>query len=75
MKILNVSAEIVWNKKKRRKGLGGGGRHVARMGERGGVYKVIVEKPEEKRSLGTPGHRREGNVKMDLQEVECGGMN
>jgi len=33
-----------------------------------------VEKPEGKRPLGTPRRRWENNVKMDLQEVECGGM-
>jgi len=34
--------------------LGGGG-HVTHVGERRGVYKVLVEKPEEKRPLGDPG--------------------
>ena len=33
-----------------------------------------MEKPEGKRPLGTPRRRWENNVKMDLQEVECGGM-
>ena len=49
-------------------------RHVARMGERRGVYRVLVGKLEEKRPLGRPRHRWEDNIKMDLQEVECGGM-
>ena len=31
-------------------------------------------KPEGKRPLGRPRHRWEDNIKMDLQEVECGGM-
>jgi hypothetical protein len=31
--------------------------HVARMGERRGVYRVSVEKPAEKRSLGRPRRR------------------
>jgi hypothetical protein len=35
------------------------------------VYRVLVGKPEGKRSLGGP---REDNIKMDLQEVGCGGM-
>jgi hypothetical protein len=39
------------------------------MGERGGVYRILVEKPEGKRPLGKPRHRREDNIKMDLQEV------
>ena len=49
-------------------------RHVARMGERRGVYRVLVGKPEGKRQLGRPRHRWEDNIKMDLQEVGCGGM-
>jgi hypothetical protein len=44
------------------------------MGERRGVYRVLVGKPEEKRPLGRLRHRWENNIKMDLQEVECGGM-
>jgi hypothetical protein len=43
-------------------------------GTRKGVYKVLVEKPEGKRPLGRPRHRWEDNIKMDLQEVVCGGM-
>jgi hypothetical protein len=49
-------------------------RHVARMGESRGVYRVLVGKPEEKRPLGRPRRRWEDNIKMDLQEVGCGGM-
>jgi len=48
--------------------------HVARMGEGRGVYRVLVGKPEGKRPLGRPRRRWEGNIKMDLQEVGCGGM-
>ena len=47
---------------------------VARIGERGGVYKVLVGKPEGKRPLGRPRHRWEDNIKKDLQEVRCGDM-
>ena len=43
--------------------------HVARMGERKGVYRVLVGKPEGKRTLGRPRRRWEDNIKMDLQEV------
>jgi len=50
-------------------------RHVARMGERRGVYRVLVGKPEGKRPLGRPRCRWEDNFKIDLQEVRCGGMN
>jgi len=48
--------------------------HVARVGERRGVYMVLVGKPEGKRPLGRPRRRWEDNIKMDLQEVGCGGM-
>jgi len=48
--------------------------HVAHMGERRGVYRVLVGKPEGKRPLGRPRHRWEDNIKMELQEVGCGGM-
>ena len=48
--------------------------HVACMRERRGIYKVLVGKPEGRRSLGTTRHRWEGNIKMDIQEVGCGDM-
>jgi len=48
--------------------------HVARMGKRRGVYRVFVGKPEGKRTLRRPRRRWKDNVKIDLQEVECGGM-
>jgi hypothetical protein len=48
--------------------------HVARMGEVRGVYRILVGKPEGKRPLGRPKRRWENNIKMDLQEVGCGGM-
>jgi hypothetical protein len=44
------------------------------MGERRGVYRVLVGKPEGKSPLGRPRRRWEDNIKMDLQEVGCGGM-
>ena len=43
--------------------------HVARVGDRRGAYRGLVGKPEGKRPLGRPRRRREGNIKMDLQEV------
>jgi len=43
--------------------------HVARMGEDRVVHRVLVGKPEGKRSLGRPRRRWEDNIKMDLQEV------
>ena len=48
--------------------------HVAHMGERRDVDSVLVGKPEGKRPLGRPRHRREDNIKKDLQEVRCGGV-
>ena len=44
------------------------------MGETRGIYRVSVGKPEGNRPLGIPGHKWEDNIKMDLQEVGCGGM-
>jgi hypothetical protein len=48
--------------------------HVARLGERKGVYRFLVGKPEGKRPLRRPKRRWEDDIKMDLQEVGCGGM-
>jgi hypothetical protein len=48
--------------------------HVARKSKGRDVYRVLVGKPEGKRPLMRPRHRWENNIKMDLQEVGCGGM-
>ena len=48
--------------------------HVARMGERRGVWRLLVGKPDGKRQLGRPRRRWEDNIKTDLQEVGCGGI-
>ena len=48
--------------------------HVARMSEERGMYRVLLEKPEESRPLGRPRRRWMDNIRMDLQEVECGYM-
>jgi hypothetical protein len=45
-------------------------RHVACMGDRRGVYRVLMRSPEEKRPLGRPRHRWEENIKMELQRSE-----
>jgi hypothetical protein len=37
-------------------------------------YRVLVRIPEGKRPLGRPSCRWEDNIKMDLEEVGCGGM-
>jgi len=39
-----------------------------------GTYRVLVGKPEEKRLLRRPRRRWEDDIKMDLQEVRCGGI-
>ena len=39
-----------------------------------GAYRVLLGKPEGKRPLGRPRRRWEDNMKMDLEEVGCGGM-
>jgi len=44
------------------------------MGERRGVYRVLVGKSEGKRLLGRSRRRQGYNIEMDLQEVGCGGM-
>jgi hypothetical protein len=43
--------------------------HMARMGEKRNVYKLLVGKPEGKRPLGRPRHRWMDNIKMDLLEI------
>jgi len=42
--------------------------------ERRGAYRNFVGKTEGKRLFGRPRRRWENNIKMDLQEVGCGGM-
>jgi len=48
--------------------------HVARMGERRVVYRILVGNPEGKKPLGRPRSRWEDNIKIDVQEVGRGGM-
>jgi hypothetical protein len=43
--------------------------HVARKGEKRSVCRLLVGKPEGKRSLGRPRHRWIDNIKMDLSEI------
>jgi hypothetical protein len=49
--------------------------HVARMGERRSVYRVLVGRPEGKRPLGRPRRRWEVNIKLDLMEIGIDGAN
>jgi hypothetical protein len=43
--------------------------HVARTGERRGVHRILVRKPEGKRQLGRPGRRWENNIEIHSKEV------
>ena len=49
-------------------------RHVARMGEKRGIYRVLVGEPEGKRPLERSRIRWEDNIKLDLKEIGCVGM-
>jgi hypothetical protein len=62
---LYCSPNIVWVIRSRRVRWAG---HLAHMGDRRGVYRVLVGKPEGKRPLGRPRYRWEDNIKVDLQQ-------
>jgi hypothetical protein len=66
---LYSSPNIIWVIKSRRMRWAG---HVARMGEKRGAYRILVGRPEGRRTLGRPRRRWEDNIKMDLQEVGWG---
>jgi hypothetical protein len=44
------------------------------MGEKSNAYRLLLGKPAGKRPLGRPRHRWVDNMKMDLSEIGCGGM-
>jgi hypothetical protein len=48
--------------------------HVARMGEKENAYRLLVGKPEGKRSLRRPRRRWVDNIKMDILEIGWGGL-
>ena len=58
-----LSLNIIQIIKSRRMRLEG---YIACMGERRGVYRVFVGKPEGKRPLEVPRYRWEVSIKMDL---------
>ena len=68
---LYSSPNIVWVVKLRRVRWVG---HTICMAGSRGIYRVLVGKPEGKRPLGRCRHRWEDNIKLDFQEVGCGGM-
>jgi hypothetical protein len=43
-------------------------------GAKRNAYRILVGKPEGKRPLGRPRRRRVDNIKMDLREVGCDGV-
>jgi hypothetical protein len=63
------SLNIVWVTSSRRVRWAG---HVASIGQRRDVYRVLVGKPEGKRPLRRPRCRWEDNIKMDLREIGMG---
>jgi hypothetical protein len=62
---LYSSPSIIRIKSRRMRWVG----HVARMGEKRNVYRLLVGKPEGKRPLGRPRRRWINNIKMDLLEI------
>jgi hypothetical protein len=68
---LYSSPDIIRQIKSRRMRWAG---HVACMGEGRNVYRVLVGKPEGKRSLGRPRRRWEDGIKMALGEIGWGGV-
>jgi hypothetical protein len=48
--------------------------HVTRMGEKRNAYRILVGKPEDKRPLGRPRRKWVDNIKIDLREIGCVGM-
>jgi hypothetical protein len=63
---LYASSNFIRVIKSSRMGWGG---HVAWMGEMGNAYIILVGKPEEKRPLGRPRHKWQGNIRIDLREL------
>jgi hypothetical protein len=68
---LYSSPDIIRQVKSRRMMWAG---HVARMGDERKVYKVLVGKPEGKRTLGRPRRRWDDGIRMDLREIGLGSV-
>jgi hypothetical protein len=69
--ILYSSSNIIRQIKSRRMMWAG---HVAGMGEDRNVYKVLMRKPEGKRSLARPRRRWEDGIRMDVREIGWGSV-
>jgi hypothetical protein len=48
--------------------------HVARIGEKGDAYALLIGNPGGKRPLESPRHRWVNNIRMNLGEIGCGGV-
>jgi hypothetical protein len=48
--------------------------HIAQMGSKRNLRKILVGKPDEKRSLGRPKLRWVDNIKMNHREIGWGGI-
>ena len=48
--------------------------HVARMGNTRGGYRLMLERHERKRQLGSPRSTWQDYIKVDLQEAGRGGI-
>ena len=48
--------------------------YVIRKKASGVAYRILVRTPDGKRQFGRPRRKKENNIRMDLQEVGCGGM-
>ena len=47
---------------------------MACMGDGSGACRILVDRPEGNGILRRPGHRREKNIKMDIEELGWAGM-
>jgi hypothetical protein len=69
--VVYSSPNIIRQMKSRRMRWAG---HVACMGEKRNVFRVLMEKPEGKRPLGRPRRRWEGGIRLDLREIGWGSV-
>jgi hypothetical protein len=44
------------------------------MGQKRNAYRLVIGKPELKRPLGRPRHRRMDNIRIDLGQIGWGGV-